>query len=90
MKRAVIADAGPLIALSRIARLGLLNQLYGTVFIPGAVQDELCCNTNLPGARCLRFALDDGWIEVRHLVDETGVLARRLSENRGRSEGMPF
>jgi predicted nucleic acid-binding protein len=74
VKNIVISDAGPLIALSRIEQLSLLKKLYGAVLIPVAVQNELCCDTNLPGARGLRHALDDGWIEVHELVDETGAL----------------
>jgi predicted nucleic acid-binding protein len=85
----VISDAGPLIALSRIDQLGLLDKLYGAVFIPVAVQNELCCDTNLPGACCLRLALNDGWIEVHQLVDETGALARlRLVLDPGESEAI--
>lgn len=75
MKNIVISDAGPLIALSRIEQLVLLKKLYGAVLIPVAVQNELCCDTNLPVACGLRHALDDGWIEVHDLVDETGALA---------------
>jgi predicted nucleic acid-binding protein len=85
----LISDAGPLIALSRIEQLGLLNKLYGTVFIPVAVHKELCCDTNLPGARCLRLAFNDGWIEVHDLVDETGALVRlRLILNPGESQAI--
>ncbi len=89
MKSVVISDAGPLIALSRIEQLGLLKKLYGTVLIPVAVQNELCCDTNLPGARYLRLALEDGWVEVLDLVDETGALVRlRLILDPGESEAI--
>ncbi len=89
MKSVVISDAGPLIALSRIEQLDLLHKLYGTVVIPVAVQNELCCDTNLPGALCLRLALDDGWIEVHDLVDETGSLVRlQLILDPGESEAI--
>ena len=37
----VISDAGPLIALSRIHHLGLLEQLYGQVTVTDVVRDEL-------------------------------------------------
>ena len=37
----VVADTGPLIALSKIGQLPLLQRLFGTVFIPLAVRDEL-------------------------------------------------
>lgn len=89
MKSLVISDADPLIALNRIEQLGLLNKLYGTVLIPVAVQNELCCDTNLPGARCLRLALDDGLIEVHDLVDESCALVRlRLILDPGESEAI--
>ena len=40
MKRHVIADAGPLIALARLERLDLLKRLFGTVLVTGWVADE--------------------------------------------------
>ncbi len=59
------------------------------MFIPVAVQNELCCDTNLPGARCLQLALDDGLIEVHDLVDETGALVRlRLILDPGESQAI--
>lgn len=39
--RAVISNAGPLIALAKVNQLHLLDQLYGTVLIPAAVFDEV-------------------------------------------------
>jgi predicted nucleic acid-binding protein len=41
-ERVVIADAGPLIALSRVRALPLLSQLFGEVWIPEAVRGEVC------------------------------------------------
>lgn len=37
----VVADASPLIALSRVGRLSLLQELYGRIFVPVAVWNEL-------------------------------------------------
>lgn len=39
--RPIIADAGPLIALSRIGRLALLEQVFGEVWITETVRHEL-------------------------------------------------
>jgi predicted nucleic acid-binding protein len=33
----VVADASPLIALSRVGRLALLQKLYGRIYVPVAV-----------------------------------------------------
>ena len=40
----VIADTAPIISLLKIHRLDLLQELFGTVFIPKAVHDELTQN----------------------------------------------
>ena len=37
----VVSNAGPLIALARVDQLALLPGLYGTVFIPRAVEQEV-------------------------------------------------
>jgi predicted nucleic acid-binding protein len=37
----VVCDTGPLIALTKVDRLDLLEQLFGTVEIPPAVHREL-------------------------------------------------
>ena len=38
----VVADASPLIGLAKIARLDLLQRLFGKVLIPEAVERDLC------------------------------------------------
>ena len=40
----VVSDTTPLISLMKINRLNLLEKLYGSVFIPRAVYDELTSN----------------------------------------------
>ncbi len=37
----VISNASPLVALSRISRLDLFQQLFGTMLIPPAVKEEV-------------------------------------------------
>ena len=48
MKRHVIADAGPLIALARLERLDLLKRLFGTVLVTGWVADEVLAGGDFP------------------------------------------
>ena len=48
----VVSDASPLIALSAVARLDLLRELFETVLIPEAVYVEIVqLGTGLPGAK---------------------------------------
>lgn len=61
--RLIIADAGPLIVLSRVAELGILQQVFGKVCITDAVRDELLAGGTFPGQAGIKAALAD-WIEV--------------------------
>jgi predicted nucleic acid-binding protein len=62
----VIADAGPIIALSRMGRLGLLAQLFKTVWITQVVMDELQAQpiTAFAGQTDIEAALAD-WLTVQ-------------------------
>ena len=42
----VVADTTPLITLFKIGQIDILYRLYGTVYIPSAVFNELTCNPN--------------------------------------------
>jgi predicted nucleic acid-binding protein len=62
----VVVDAGPVIHLSWLNRLHLLEHLFEEVFLPSAVRDELLAP--LPGTLGLDHihrALAAGWLEVR-------------------------
>jgi predicted nucleic acid-binding protein len=78
----VVADAGPLIALSRIDRLALLKSLYGLVVVPTAVFSELRVDSDRPGARTLSAAFAEGAIRLQPLAagreDEVARLSRVL------------
>ena len=75
----VVADAGPLIALSRIDRLALLNALYGPVAVPAAVFSELRVDSDRPGARALSAAFARGAIESRPLATGSEDALARMS-----------
>ena len=62
MDLAVIADAGPLIALAEVKRLGLLKRLFGQVSMTAVVADELRLGSSAPGAAALDAAFASGWL----------------------------
>jgi predicted nucleic acid-binding protein len=61
--RLTIADAGPLIVLSRVGKLDLLQQVFGQLCITDAVRDELLAGGAFPGQGQLEAALAD-WVDV--------------------------
>lgn len=74
----IIADAGPLIALATIEKLKLLEKLYKEVIIPVAVEQELKLDSDMPGSRQLKQAVDEGWIKVNRSALSTEPLQQLL------------
>ena len=65
IRRVVVADAGPLIALARIESLDLLRQLFGRVCITTTVRDEILpAKAVFADIELLIRALTEGWIDV--------------------------
>lgn len=63
MPKAVIADSGPLIALSKIHKLDLIPQLFTEILIPPEVWNEITvAGSGLPGADEIRQAK---WITIQ-------------------------
>jgi len=60
----VIADAGPLIALSRIDKLDLLQQIFQQITITTVVRDEIIENNHCKGKFVVLKAINVGWIKV--------------------------
>ncbi len=74
----VVVNSTPLIALAKIGRLDLLRELYGRVFIPPAVFDEVCAKRDVASEQ-LRANLD--WIEVPHFrqrLEDVSLMPARL------------
>jgi len=70
MKKIIISDAGPLIALAKINRLDLLNQLFEQVWIPKAVLEELEINSGKKGALVLKNIIENKkWIKIKEVLD---------------------
>lgn len=51
MKSIVVSDAGPLIALAKLDLLGLLPQIFSTIYIPKTVFEEATKNQQREDAR---------------------------------------
>ena len=64
----VISDTSPLITLWDIGKIDVLRQLYGTVVIPSAVEDELRADTHARSADAI-FEACSGWLTVRTPVE---------------------
>lgn len=60
----VIADAGPLIALSRVIRLSLLTEVFAQVFVTRTVLAECLARPDRPEGRDIEAAVLAGWITV--------------------------
>ncbi len=71
-----------MIALSRIDRLTLLNDVFGPIIVPSAVFSELRVDADRPGARALSGAFAQSAIESRLLgtgfEDELARMSRVL------------
>jgi predicted nucleic acid-binding protein len=62
--KVVVADAGPLIGLARVGRLGLLKDLYESITVPEKVLDEIAAAGRKPGAAIISENVRLGWIKV--------------------------
>lgn len=60
----VIADAGPLIALSHLQQLDLLSGVFGDVLITSVIQDEILPEVDYPGRASLLAAVESGWLQI--------------------------
>ena len=66
----VVADASPIICLSRIGRLDLLREVFTEILVPDEVRDEV--EAGLDGAAILR---SHSWIESRPVHDRNRLVA---------------
>ena len=64
-----MSDAGPLIGLAIINALPLVNELFRAIMIPEAVAQELHLESDMPGARALAVAKEQGWLQIMPVGD---------------------
>lgn len=82
----VVADASPLVALSAIRRVELLEDLYGRVVVPEAVWNEIVeQGRGKPGAAALESA---GWVHRERVLDDALSLALQEQLGRGEAEAI--
>lgn len=80
----VVSNATPLIALAKLERLALLQELFGTVQIPEAVHEEVVARApNRPGAAEVGQA---AWITVGAPEDRSHVNYLRADLDPGEAE----
>lgn len=82
----VVADASPLIALSRVGRLTLLQSLYGRIYVPVAVWHELVVDGR--GRAGAEMVGDCDWIESRSATDREMVAILETTLDPGESEAI--
>jgi predicted nucleic acid-binding protein len=74
MARLVLTDASPLIGLARVDGLGWLESLFGVVWLPPAVHDEVLPDLGYEDERLIRAGLDGGWLKVHTAVPTAPAL----------------
>jgi len=84
----VVSNAGPLIALAKIEQFGLLRKLFGKLYIPKAVYDEVVLmGAGRAGASETEQAVGD-WIEVQEVKDLVMVKSLLTKLGKGESEAI--
>ncbi len=82
----VVADATPLIVLSRLGLLDSIAELLGNVYVTSGVVEECTHNTVLPGAIKIATALKQGRLTIKDDFD--AAIAEKLNLGRGESEAI--
>ena len=65
--RKVIVNSTPIIALSKVGRLGLLQQMYGEIIIPYAVYQEVT-EKNDAAVRAIKD--NASWMHIVRISDQ--------------------
>lgn len=80
----VVSDASPLITLSAVGQLDLLQALYGEVLIPSAVWDEVV-HDGRPGVQDVISAT---WIRVVPVAQDSYLMALQADLDDGEAEAL--
>lgn len=64
MARKVVIDSSPLIGLALVGGLDWLPTLFGLVFLPETVKQEVLPGKDASGENAIAQAIDEGWVTV--------------------------
>lgn len=64
MVKIIISDASPLIGLSIVDGLSWLPEIFGTVWIPEEVRNEVLPKRAAQGKQAIESALENGWLQL--------------------------
>jgi predicted nucleic acid-binding protein len=82
----VVSDSGPLIALSKIKHLDILEKFFGEIIIPEAVWIEVVeKGEGRPGAQDVKVS---PWIKVNKVKNKIGIEALKHEIGIGESEAI--
>ena len=81
----VASNTSPIMNLTAVEQLVLLQQLYAKVIIPQAVYEELVIGGEQPGSTEVQTF---GWIETKSVTDQTLVTALLGELDRGEAEAI--
>lgn len=83
----VVSNSSPLINLSKINKLDLLEKLYGKILIPNAVYEELILKGEFQeDIEKISYLIKRNIIEIKNVKDSHFVKALRKDLDRGESE----
>lgn len=83
-----VSNTSPISNLALIGHLNLLKIQFATLWIPGAVADELSAHPDPAALAAIQGAIQDQWIKIAAIHNSTllGVLASSL--HRGEAEAI--
>ena len=82
----VVSNTSPIINLTAVGKLGILRDLYDTIYIPEAVYSEISViGAGQPGSEEVK-AFD--WIITQKVSNQTLVKALRIELDRGEAEAI--
>jgi len=85
----VVSNSSVLIGLAMIERFGLLKKLYGTIFIPEAIYQEIVVEgKGRFGCDELYKAIKDEWIKKEKTKDSIAVLSLLEYLHKGEAEAI--
>jgi len=85
---AVVSNTSPILAMSAIDHLNLLQKQFDEVLIPEAVRTELKTETDFRGTKGIRQALKDGWLKVQGIQNIRLAQALAMEIDYGEAEAI--